>query len=481
MSLLFNLSKDTLIYGLGSLITRFMSFIAIPLFTSFLSPEEYGNVAIISLFNMFIIPLFMLGLDSSLGTCYFESESITDKNKVLCSAITINLIAAFSIVIFGFLIKDILCEFINLPIVNSDLLFLSISGSAFVILSTTFMLRMQFENRSNYYAIFTIFSMLLNILFSYYSIVYLNYGVKGIILGQVIGSASNCLCFMIFYQFNDLRLNFDFKIINLLIKRGLFFIPSYYGIFFIVHSNKYIIESILGLNDLGIYSVGFNLGMVISVITSGFATSWFIFFMNYTNRQLEATEIFPIIFIYYVFLTGFICIIFYLFAKPVVLYFIDDKFHYSYKVVGIVAFANFIQIFFNLFLPGIYYNNHTKYISLILLFSALISIPINIVLITKYGIVGAAYGLLCGNIVISTTTYLWNYLNRSKYPVFIYQWGRAFFFLAWSFLLILIYNNIIVINILDEFIKSFIFSVLALFIIYLNFKKYISKLNILLK
>lgn len=43
------LAKGTLIYGLGGVLNRFIGFLLLPLFTSYLTPAEYGIAAILDM------------------------------------------------------------------------------------------------------------------------------------------------------------------------------------------------------------------------------------------------------------------------------------------------------------------------------------------------------------------------------------------------------------------------------------------------
>ena len=73
-SALLNLSKNSVIYGVGSVITRFVGLIMLPLFTSYLSPTEFGILAMLALLTMVVHPVFSLGLTVAMGASYFENN-----------------------------------------------------------------------------------------------------------------------------------------------------------------------------------------------------------------------------------------------------------------------------------------------------------------------------------------------------------------------------------------------------------------------
>ena len=59
------LTKDTLLYGISTIVGRFINFLLIPLYTHFFQPAEYGIVtniyALIALLNI----VFLFGMDSA--------------------------------------------------------------------------------------------------------------------------------------------------------------------------------------------------------------------------------------------------------------------------------------------------------------------------------------------------------------------------------------------------------------------------------
>ena len=126
-------------------------------------------------------------------------------------------------------------------------------------------------------------------------------------------------------------------------------VPSLGFILIIMHFNKYILQVFSDLPTVGIYSIGFNLGMALSILTSGIATAWFPFFMDYINKENEAIKVFPKVVKYYIYIVGIICIAFFIFAKPIVYILTAQPYHEAWLVVGFIAAANFINTIFNFF------------------------------------------------------------------------------------------------------------------------------------
>lgn len=439
-----SLGKDSVIYGVGSVITRFIGLFTLPLFTAYLKPEEYGVLAMLALLTMVAQPVFSLGLSAAMGPSYFERDNHLNKSEVVWSVFFINILSGILLVAIAWLFPITLGRLVRLPAEYASLVGLTLTGCALTILVTSFTQRVQFERQAKLYTAATLATALIAILVSVIMVIFMGWGVKGMVIGQLAGNLVTFLVFLII-GLKTTKPAINFVRTRELLRLGLPLVPSFAFLFILMHANKYILEWHAGLNAVGIYSVGFSIGMAISIVTGGIATAWYPFFMTYMERQSEARVIFGRIFTYYIFGVGFISLLFFLIAKPTILLLTQEAFHDSYIVVGFVALAYFAQTIFNFFLPGIYFKKQIRYVSIVQGLAALISFPINFLLIIHLGVLGAAIGLFLSNFLMAGMMYGWNYLNRAKYLVIEYEWARITSFLV-IFITIYFANEMIMVN-----------------------------------
>ena len=158
-------------------------------------------------------------------------------------------------------------------------------------------------------------------------------------------------------------------------------------------------------------------------------------------------------------------------------------FHEAYITVGWIGLAFFGQTLFDFFKPGFYFKKELGYISLIQGFSSIFGVFINYILISKFGLLGAAIGLGLSNILMALFTYIWTIFRKKEYPIINYQWGRVLKFLTVFISLCLIHNYINGLTIFLEFLKSIIFTLIGLtsFLFLLNSKEKKSIIEIIRK
>lgn len=429
-----NLGKSAAIYGVGTMVTRFIGLFLLPVFTAYLTPGDYGVMALLALLAMVAQPVFGLGLGAAMGPAYFEGNSPTRKSRTLWTTFMLSLASACLLMVLAWAIPGPLSSLVLKTPEHGFLVSLTLTGCAFGILSIPFALRIQFEQRAKVFVVTSLMSAVAGIVLNIVAVVYLGWGIKGMIAAQAIGQA---LHFLIFAAVGSRGTTFQVSasIRDELLRLGIPLVPGFAFIFILLQSNRYILQWLEKLDQVGIYSVGFNIGMVMTLLVGGFTQAWYPFFMSYFEKPDEAKEIFGSILRLYVLVFGGITICFFIFARPITLLFTQPDFHAAYKVIGFSALAQFFMGLFSLLTPGMYYTKEVKYVSLWQGVAAGISIPINIAFIKAWGMFGAGMALAVSCALPPLFQWLWNHHRREQYLQVDYQW-RTLFKLSLGYLFI---------------------------------------------
>ena len=466
-----SLFNNSIVYGVGSVLTRSIGLITLPLFTQYLSREEYGILAMLAMLSMVARPIFSLGLSASMGISYFEKNDLQNKSQTVWSVFTLNILSSMVLIFMAFYFTDFWCLLLSFPIdIYSHAVQISLTSVAITILSDSLSQRVQFEKQAILYVFVSTLTTIVAVTVSFYTVVYLEIGFIGLIYGQLAGSTIN---FLSFFIAGCMKTRFAIRLHTMkeVLRLGLPLVPSFAFVFIMMHSNKYILEYYYGLDSVGVYSIGFNLGVTISIITGGISKAWYPFFISYISKKKDSEIIFSKVLTYYFYSIGLLCSAYFIFAKPVVQLLTDEKFHESYMVVGLVAFAHFTQVIFNFFLPDLYFSKKVKYVSVIQGFSAVVSFPIFVLLIKNYSIIGCAVGICISNMFAALFLYIWNHIFLKECLKIKYKWIQNLFVLGLFFVFIYSYSLLPEFTLQYEFIKSFSFCVVMTFIVFLTLSK----------
>jgi len=459
------LGKDSLIYGVGSVVMRFIGLLLLPVFTTYLTPEDYGILAMLAILSMIAQPVFSLGLSAAMGPSYFQGGDLEAKAKTVWTALAIHTVMGVMLVFLAWLLPSQLCRLVMLDPDNAMLVSLSLTGCAITILSTSMTQRVMFEQQAGLYVAITLATAIISLSLSVLLVAFLDWGVLGMVVAQLAG---NLIAFLALFSVSirTTKPAFSRETLLELLRLGFPMVPSFAFLFIITHSNKYLIEWLIGIKAVGVYAIGFNMGMVLSILTSGIATAWYPFFMSYIERQKEVEVLFGKIFTYYVFCCGTICLLFFFFAKPVVILLTKSPFHDAHQIVGWIALSFMFQGAFNFFLPGFYYLKEIKYVTVIQGIAAVVSLAVNYPLISIIGTTGAAIGIAVSNLIMIILVQFWNTYRKSAYPNILFEWNRVVQFICIFIAFLIIRRFVAADSIAQELVVSMLLSVFSISSIY---------------
>ncbi len=420
---LLRLGKGTLIYGLGEVVNRFLGFLLLPLFTAYLTPKDYGISSILNWIAFFLTPVFSLGIGAAMAPVYFGGSEPEHRTAVVWTA--------FFLLLGSGAVLALLAVFFPTPISSlafnteeyRDLVSLSLWTTFFSILIVPFTLYFQFEEKAKWYVSFNIVTSLVFIVLSVLLVVLWGRGIRGWVEAGLVARIASFALFASF-PVRSLRFHFRSDLCRSLLSLGIPLIPSFAFLFVLQQGNRYILELYQGLNAVGIYTIGFNFGLVMNMFISALATAWTPFFMSYVDRQSEARELFGRVLTYYVIGFGALVVLFFIAARPVTILLTQEAFHGAYRAIGLTAGAYFFIGFFNLLLPAVYYSKEVRYVTLVQGAAAALSVPVNLLLIPSMGLLGAALSLMIGNAIMAFLLYLWNLRRRGQYFSPVYEWPR---------------------------------------------------------
>ena len=281
------LAKGTLIYGIGGILNRSVNFLLLPVFTSYLTPADYGIFSILGLIGFIVTPVFSLGSGVSMGICYFEGGTQEKKEATLWTTFTM---LALSVSVLAALGNLFVREISVLAFQNAQyhyLVKLSLLTTCLTILSMPFGLYFQFEENAKTFVFLTSLSTLVAIGLSFLMVVVLRKGIEGLVESGLIAQSFTMTLFFIPVIWTR-KFRFNPNLCREMLRMGVPLIPSFAFLFIIQHGNKYLLQWFWGLNEVGIYNIGFNLGMMMSLIVNGFTNAWTPFFMSFIVLRLPA-------------------------------------------------------------------------------------------------------------------------------------------------------------------------------------------------
>lgn len=398
-----SLIKSTSIYLGFDLLNKIISLLILPVLTKYLSPSDYGIVSIFLAVSGFMIPFVGLSSNTTLARYYHglnKTELSKFINNILVVITTCTLIIIILIIIFS-------SAFSNLLDVNKIIFFLAAITASANIITTISLTLFQLQKNPIFYGILSLSKFGIDIILSLVLIIILSLTWDGRIYGILCASLLTAFYSIgyIFYKYKLKYCKIDLSVIKSIVKFGIPLIPNAVSGFIINMGDKIIITILLGLEEVGIYAIGYTFGSVINMIQTGFSRAWMPEFFSMIREDTNSVKIkFKRITIIYSLLLLISALIIGILAPYILQFMVAPEFYAADKIILWIALGYAANGVYKMFTGYLLYNNKNMTLSNITFVQACMNIVLNLVFIKWYGLIGAAYAtfitFLFGSLVI---------------------------------------------------------------------------------
>jgi len=380
-------------YFSADVATKALGFISIPIFTRLFTQEDYGIIAVFTSYIGIITIVFSLNLHGAVGRYCLEKKDDLDE-FIGTSLFSVGLILCLTIPIFIVFNKKII-TLMKLP--NALFIYI-IFYCLFEIIFSVYGQILINKRMSKEYA-------LINILKGYISfgvVVLFVYLLKeNRYLGRIWGGFLINFFFSIYFILRILKFSrFVFRIEHLkyILNYAIPLIPYSLSGIILAQFDRIMINDIVGTSSAGLYSLGYNIGMLLLLVNSATLSALGPDFVKFLDKKEYSRVDSLLEKVFYIGLIAALGLI--LFAKEIGIILVDEKFHEGLKVVPIVVIG---YVFYEMYyMYGMYpgYQKKTVFASIVVIFSGILNIILNAIFIPKYGYIAAAYTTLISYFVM---------------------------------------------------------------------------------
>lgn len=410
--------KQALVYSLGNISAKLIGFILLPLYTSYLTTEEYGILAILEITSTFMVAVLSFKLSTAMMRWCSNEKSIEKTKSILFTTYTTALVI---LVLLNLVLQPMTTNLSNLFFDVSDFrnyFVILIISASFEILNLFSLDLIRLKERPRFFVTISIIRVAVILGLNIYFIKYMGLGVVGIILSQMIG---NILLTIITLPFlvKNMALKFETSELKPMLKYSVPLVFSTISMMLLTMGDRFLIKYYLNYSEVGIYSLGYKLASVMNVLViQSFQTGFLpIAYKNYDKP--DAQRFFSKTLTYYSFILVICGLGLSLYAEEVIFLFSrNEDFNIAYTVVPFIALAFVFKGIQYVYSLGLHFVKKTKYNASIVLVAAIINIGLNIVLIPSYGIYGASIATIITWVLMSTAFYKFSYrFYKVKYEM----------------------------------------------------------------
>jgi len=404
-----SLTKQTLIYGIGTILARFVTFLLLPLYTNVLSPEDYGLTSLVFAFLGFMNIIYNYGLDSALMRYYSKEKTREEKRTILSTAVILSTVTSLIFTVIIYLLSNSL----SIKLLSKGEYQILIKYASFILffdcLARLPFAYLRLKERAFTFMAIKIANVIVVFSLNIYLVAIAGKGINGIFISNLITSALTTFVAFIFLL-RELKPAFSTAYATSLVLFGLPFVPAGLATVTMEMLNRYIIGHLMDLNAVGIFSAGFKLGIFMLLITTAFYYAWQPFFLK-AGKKESSKSLFSRVLTYFTLTMMTVWLVLTVFIREIVNFHIGDIYLVGKEYQSCVEIVPYIllgYVFYGInlvFLPGIYFEKKTQFIAYNTIISALVNVLFNFVLIPIIGIIGSAVASMLGYLTLAICSY----------------------------------------------------------------------------
>ncbi len=353
-------------------------------------------------------PFIGLSIHGAIGRQYVEKDSRELAEYIgNCLILTTSSFCVASLVffLFGNLIADI--SSIDKNWLWTIIVF--VFGQALI---QVLLVLWQMQGKAKQYAFLSFAQTVFNALLSLYAIVQLGMGWKGRLEAQAMTTILFAvLAVVILFRQNWINPKYNKAYIFSALSFGLPLIPHALSGWAMSMIDRVFVTNIVGIADTGVYSVGYQIGMVIGILEASFIQAWVPHFYRQLKKDTFVIKL-KLVRFTYIYCFGLLILAFLLafIAKYFLPYFVGDKFIAADQYILWIALGYSFNGMYKMMAGYFFYFEKTYVLAKITTVAAIINVVLTYFFVTYCGTVGAAYSTtLCYFITFLLT---WSMVNK---------------------------------------------------------------------
>ena len=410
------LARASALYTVGNFLPRIGAFLLLPVYVQFLSGTQFGIVSLMTSLGGFLAIVYRVGLDGALMRLHFDERG--DRQRALYSTLTV---VSFVVAAIGSALGALVLApffgplFSNLDFVPYGVLAIAIAATSAVSFAPGVFYRAT--NRPMFFLLYALAAFLASNVASVV-LVLAGFGAVGMLIGQLVGMLVG-LAITVVLVLRIAGVRYDRSLVAPALRFGLPLTPHTMAAWALRLADRWLIGLLIGLPaaqalaQLGSYSLGYQLGYVITVLVTSFNAAWAPWFYARGERA-DAPQLFATVTTVVMAGLAVIGVATSVLAPQIVAVIARPEYRAAAGVVPIVAMASVLYGLYTQLSVLVFYVKATGRLAMITVSAAILNVAVNVVLIPRMGILGAAWATFVAYAWFAVVT--WWYARR-VYPV----------------------------------------------------------------
>ncbi len=396
------------LYIITNFLKKGINLILLPLYTYFLTPNEYGIISVVMAFSIFVSSLFSLGLYDSIMRFKYQHNDDEKMVKSYWSSIVIAIIF-FEIFFTALLLlfRDSLFHIFLPNIEFAPYIFLGTMYILFQPIYFIFQGILVSNHEGKMYAINHILRFFTTVILTILFLVILKWGATGVLLANSLTVILFAI-YSIYYLFKNkiITIYFNFKIVFTSLKYSIPLIPYQSSQQLSEFASKGLLNISTDLSNVGLFSVGSQFGNVIDSFQSSIHQSYKPWLYNKLKLKKEnENEVVKMTFLLMK-VGAFLSLGIATFGQELIYIMAAKEYRNAWTIMPIIAVAYlFKNLYYYYLVPCMYNFKAARMIFINSVLSNFIQIAFIFFTVSYLGLYSPSIGLAIGLLYLVISTY----------------------------------------------------------------------------
>ncbi len=414
-----DLIKHSAIYGLGQVLSRMASFLLLPIYTRYLTPTDYGIIAILDFTGTILAIVTGAGMAQAVTRYHFDVKSEEERNSVWWTGLTFLLAISTTFLLISLLFREGLAELtLGEGIHNGGFYFSLILPTICVGVIGQFLEGYVRVRKWSAIAVgINQFRLFLNVGLNVYFLAVMDLGITGILIGNLITGTIITIAFFILFVKSLSSFSFHQELVVKLWRFGGPLIVNAWLGCLMHQANRYFLRFFVDMEQVGIYSVAFSIGQgVYFLYILPFSMIWSVVVYEIAE-QPDAKMIFSRVFEYTMYGLALFMLGISLFARTIIDVMATAEYMSAAEVIPIICLSYLFYGLHEHFKVPVMLAKRTMTLIPVSGFAVVANIGSNLLLIPLFGTIGAAWASVVTFAVFSFVgLYRYRKISVFEYP-----------------------------------------------------------------
>lgn len=391
------LAGDSLVYGLSSIIARFISIWLTPIYTRILTPDDYGAMSLVTATIALIQMVAGLALDNAAARWFFDARAADEEGRRRPFATWIWAHLAVASACAGLLV--LLAEPLSRALARDEslapLLRLVALTVPMSVASSVAMTWLRMQRRAWMTVLCVTGTTLLQIALTLLFVVGMRRGLVGIYWAQLVaGGVYVVVSVAVAHRAMTPRL-FDRPLLRQMLRYSLPLIPASLAYWVVGSIDRFFIQRFVSTAEVGIFGIGASIASLVTLAVWAFQQAWGPFALS-IHKEPDAHRTFGVIFLGYCGAGALAVGGLSLFAPLAIRVFATPAYDRASLVVGALAMSYVLMGLSSIVGIGYTIAKASRPTAAAVGVSAVVTVALNALLVPRFGMVGSAVATLVG-------------------------------------------------------------------------------------